>query len=186
MNVTACLVTRGNVPMRQMIANLAEAGVDEIDVWDNSFEENAGVYGRYMSIARASHPVVFVQDDDCVLPTESIETLLAAYEPGRIVANMPEQHRKRYTDSCLIGFGAVFDRDLPAKAFARFERATRPYDYRKRADVIFTALTPFTLLDVPFDILPYAYGPDRMFKQPGHIVQRHLALKQARIARRTR
>ncbi len=118
-----------------------------------------------------------------MLPPESVAALLAAYEPGRIVANMPARFRRRYTDSCLVGFGAVFDRDLPARAFDRFKRAGRAWAYRDRPDVIFTALTPFTLLDVPVEILPYAYGPDRAFRQRTHVVDRHRALSHARAAR---
>ncbi len=177
MKVSACLVTRGNVPMQPIMSSLAGIA-DEIDVWDNSFEQNEGVFGRYLSIERASHEVVFVQDDDCLLPSESIRAILSAYEPGRIVANMPDEFRKNYTDSCLIGFGAVFDRDLPEKAFARFGAGGR-----KRPDVVFTTLTPFTLVDVPFEHLPYAFADDRMYRQRGHAAQRHRTLAKARRVR---
>ncbi len=169
--------------MTPIIENLVRAGVADIEVWSNSVEDDAGVYGRYLAIERAAGDVVYMQDDDCLLPPESIIRLLEAYEPGRIVANMPAEFRKNYTDSCLIGFGAVVDRGLPAKAFRRFEAAERPWDYRQRPDVIFTTLTPFTLVDLPVKILDYAYGPDRAYRQRSHVQDRHRALVQARLVR---
>ncbi len=183
MNVTACLVTRGNVDLTPIRNSLVDACIDDISVWDNSVHTDQGVYGRYIAVDEAKGDVVYVQDDDCLLPPESIIRILEAYEPGRIVANMSDDFRANYSDSCLVGFGAVFDRDLPAKAFERFRGAGRPWDYRNRPDVIFTALTPFTLVDVPVEILPYAYGPDRMYRQRGHAAQRHKALQHARAVR---
>ncbi len=183
MNVTACLVTRGNVDMLPIAESIIAAGITDVVSYDNSVGENHGVYGRYVLIEDAAGDVVYVQDDDCLLPPESIIRLLEAYEPGRIVANMSADFRANYTDSCLVGFGAVFDRDLPARAFERFRGAGRPWDFRNRPDVIFTALTPFTLVDVPVEILPYAYGRDRMYRQRGHAAQRHKALQHARAVR---
>ena len=186
MNVTACLVTRGNVDMDPIAASLTAAGISRLTIWDNSREQDSGVYGRYLAVGRATGDVIYTQDDDCLLPEESIHLLLEAYEPGRIVANMPKPFRKNYSDSCLVGFGAVFDRDLPAKAFERFREAGTSWDYHERPDVIFTALTPFTLVDVPVEILEYAYGADRAYRQRSHVIDRHRALTAARLARRKR
>ena len=180
MNVSACLVTRGNVDMTEILTSLAGAGIGDIVIWNNLLETDLGVAGRYAAIEQARFEVVYVQDDDCVLPAESIHALIDAYEPGRIVANMPLGHRRNYRDACLIGFGAVFDRDLPALAFERFGGKG------KRPDIVFTALTPHTLLDVPFKHLPWATGPDRMYRQPGHVFERDSQLRAARRVRNRR
>ncbi len=169
--------------MRDITSSLAHAGVAEIHIWDNSLEEESGVYGRYRSVERATNEVVFVQDDDCLLPPESIRAIVDAYEPGRIVSNMPQDFRSRYTDSCLVGFGAVFDRDLPKKAFDRYKLTHYPWDRRIRPDVVFTALTPFTLVDVPFEHLPHAFGDNRMYRQAGHDLDRQITLTRARKVR---
>ncbi len=176
--VSACLVTRGDVDMTDILASIAEAGIRDVQIWNNAIAGNVRVYGRYLAIERATYPVVYVQDDDCVLPAESIAALIAAYEPGKIVANMPEEHRSKYSDSCLIGFGAVFDKGLPAAAFERMN----PTCYRP--DVVFTALTPMVWLDVPFTHLPWAFGGDRMYRQREHTQQRTQTLMRARRVRR--
>ncbi len=181
MNVTACLVTRGDVDMQPILDSLS--GID-VELWNNSVEDDAGVYGRYLAVGRATHDIVYVQDDDCLLTAEAIDRIVTAYEPGRIVANMPPDFRAHYTDSCLVGFGAVFDRDLPARAFERYRLAEMPWDRRLRPDVVFTALTPFTLVDVPFEHLPYAFGPDRMYRQRGHALDRQITLSRARRVHR--
>ncbi len=181
MNVTACLVTRGDVDMQPILDSLA--GID-VELWDNSIEQDAGVYGRYLAAERATCDIVYVQDDDCLLSAEAIDRIITAYEPGRIVANMPPDFRHHYTDSCLVGFGAVFDRDLPARAFERYRLAEMPWDRRLRPDVVFTALTPFALVDVPVEILPHAYGSHRMFRQRGHSLDRQITLSRARRVRR--
>ncbi len=178
MNVTACLVTRGDVDLEPIIDSLRGGLFAELLIWNNAIEQNEGVYGRYRAIERATNTVVYVQDDDCVLPPESIRALIEAYEPGKIVANMPEEHRSKYSDSCLIGFGAVFDKDLPAAAFERMN----PNMYRP--DVVFTALTPMVWLDVPFTHLPWAFADNRMYRQREHTQQRTQTLMRARRVRR--
>lgn len=176
-DVSACLVTRGNVNLEPIVATIRQAGIRDVQVWDNSAGDDLGVYGRYAAMEGCEHDVVYVQDDDCVLPAASIRGLIKAYQPGVIAANMPQHFRNVYTDSCLIGFGAVFDRDLPPAAFKAFGGASR------RPDVVFTALTPREMLDVPVTILPYAYGADRAYRQPGHSEERRRVLEQARLVR---
>lgn len=177
-DVTPCLVTRGNVDITEILESWAEAELSTPVVWNNADRDNHGVYGRYLAVEEAAKAVVFVQDDDCLLNPEDILRIVDAYEPGRIVANMPQPHRKNYSDSCLVGFGAVFDRYLPERAFARFRG-----NHRQSPDVVFTALTPFTLVDVPVENLPWAYGEDRMYRQPNHVRDRFRVLQQARAFR---
>ncbi len=177
-DVTPCLVTRGNVDLAAIRETWADAGLSDPAVWDNAELEDHGVYGRYLAVEEAPTRVVFVQDDDCLLQPDAILEIIDAYEPGRIVANMPRSHRKNYSDSCLIGFGSVFDRELPERAFARFKG-----NHRLQPDVVFTALTPFTLVDVPVSNFPYAFGNDRMHRQPGYHRERFRTLVRARAAR---
>ncbi len=65
MRVAACLVTRGNVPMDDIIDSIPEDW--EVVVWDNSKREDLAVYGRFAAITLTDAEMIYVQDDDCVL-----------------------------------------------------------------------------------------------------------------------
>jgi hypothetical protein len=158
--------------------------------------QDLSVYGRYAAIAHAlDSDLIYVQDDDCILPPESFDMLLAAYQPGHIAANMPERFRPHYPDSCLVGFGAIFDRELPSRAFGSYdiEAITRwetgdgwqppKGTFHRTCDVVFTILTPRILIDAPVEILDYAHGDDRMWKQPTHVSERARMLALARRVR---
>lgn len=165
------------------------------------------VYGRYAAIEYASGMLIWVQDDDCIVSdpqaivdewwetrSDAIATLGLPGSPSiheHLVANMPERFRQHYPDSCLVGFGAVFHRDLPDEAFALFagqEDETFFQEgwgeiFERTCDVVFTALTSRILVDVPVEILPYAHGEDRMWKQPDHVGERTEMLRLARQVR---
>lgn len=188
-DVSAVLVTRGDVDVLPVIESLACFA--EVLVWDNSCETDCSVFGRYAAIPRAKHAVVYVQDDDCVLEPEAFRLLLAGYEPDLLVANMPGEFRHRfYDDHCLVGFGALFDRALPARAFDRWYHAARhgliTYNldvFKRTCDVIFTALTRYVLVDGPKVNLPWANDDSRMWKQPDHVGERTRMLELARRVR---
>lgn len=146
------------------------------------------VYGRYIAAARASSQVIYTQDDDCVLPPESIQALLDGYERRWVTANMPPEFRHNfYTDHFLVGFGAVFHQDLlrklatfdeaygyPTREFYRHKRDPSPAALRfaRTADVVFTGLNRGKLLNVPYKNLPWATGDDRMYRQADHVDER--------------
>lgn len=179
-DVSAVIPTRGDTDLTEVLASLPP--FFEVIVWDNSKREDLAVYGRYAPIGdEASCSVIYVQDDDCVLAPESFEILLASYEPGTLVANMPERFRVHYTDSCLVGFGAIFDWYLPSEAFDK--HGMDDPTFLRTCDVVFTTLTPFKLVDVPFEDLPWAFAPNRMWKQPQHVGERMAALERARRVR---
>jgi hypothetical protein len=118
-SVCAILVTRGDVDMQPIIASLPREY--EIVVWDNSTRPyDAGVFGRYLAIAETYKPVVYVQDDDCIVTCH--DELLAAYAGGVVVGNAFDDAERlaRYHDTTLLGWGAIFDRDLPWRAFQRY------------------------------------------------------------------
>lgn len=180
MEVTACIVTRGNVDLTEILDSIPR-GWDRV-VYDNSMEPvDMGVAGRFEAIDRAMTGVVYVQDDDCVLPSESFKALARSYEPGVLTANMPEAFRSHYTDSCLLGFGAIFDRGLPNLAWDKWD--DYPDNYKRVCDVYFTTLVPQQWVDVPYRNLPWATADDRMYRQPEHVGERMAALIHARRLR---
>jgi len=194
-DIAAVLVTRGDQDLQEILDS--HAAVPEIAftyIWDNSREwRDLSVFGRYAAIDRFDNPVVLVQDDDCVLDPESFATLISAYQPGVLTANMPARFRHDfYQDHCLVGFGAIFDRGLPAAAFRQYrEKCGIPqgdsliFDdmFLRNCDVVFTALTIRHLVDVAHRDLPWASNPERMWKQKDHQTSRSLMLQKALAAR---
>lgn len=191
MNVSAVLVTRGNLTI-PALSNVLESmsrstAVSQIVVWNNAKRDvDLGVYGRYRAIDDAEHDLIYVQDDDCIV---DVDAVIRAWEPGRLVANMPRSRWYDYRDSTLVGWGAVFPRELPAAAFQRFfdadpREATRlPSAFRRDCDLVFSSLTPRTVIDVGFEHLPWAETPGRLFKEPGHALARDAILTECRRIR---
>lgn len=175
--VAVVIPTRGDVPLKPVLDALAGHGFADGYIWNNATEHDLCVYARYEAIAHTTAPVILTQDDDAILPPETIAGLLAAYEPGKVVCNVPERFRKRYHDSGLVGFGAVFDRDLPWRAFQMAANANLELAgdmaigrgwFRRECDIIFTMLTPMVMVDLPYTELPYATDDTRLYRQNGH------------------
>lgn len=193
-NVSAVLVTRGDVDMQPVLDTLP---FDDVVIWDNKQRGiDLKVYGRYAAMPEVRNPVVYVQDDDCTLTLEAIETLVAEYRRGEIIANMPVSRWDDYPDSCLVGWGAVFDHWLPRDTFDRYLRSKYDLGFRdfdqfgvvsprflRDCDVVFTTLTPHIKLDLGFEHLPWAETPGRMFKQPEHAPSRAQMLDECRAIR---
>ncbi len=190
-DVAAVIVTRGDVSLKDPLTTLKRAGLGQVEVWNNQHvAEDLGVYGRYAAIELTDAQAILVQDDDVQLPPDTIKKLLAAYQPRKLVANLPAgEYRRRYTDSTMVGFGAIFDRDLPNKAFARFRENVTYADeeiFRRTCDVVFTTLTPFVLVDLPFTYLEHTYAENRMYRMPNHTTERQKMLHLARAVRDAR
>ncbi len=180
--VSAVIVTRGDISLKPVLDTLP---FDDIVIWNNRARDNVMLYGRYVAMREARNQVVYVQDDDCTLTPEAIETLLAEYRPREIVANMPVSRWDDYPDSCLVGWGAVFDRVLPRRAFERYARRypLGANAFMRDCDLVFTTLTPHVKLDLGFAHLPWAEMPYRLFRQPEHAGVREKILQQARDVR---
>jgi hypothetical protein len=193
--VALTIPTRGDVDLEPILSSLPD--FKEVLVWDNSKREDLKVYGRYQAIQETDAAVIATQDDDAIVPWDAI---LAHYEPGRLVANMDKARWGPgwgYPDSTLVGWGAVFDRELPDIAFTRFGlyshrngaiawgtngMSTALFD--RTCDVIFSALTPRTIIDVGYRHLPWAEGPGRMWTSgPNHSKERDAMLDLCRQIR---
>jgi hypothetical protein len=199
--VAAIIVTRGDqwVALRESVLPSLPEDWDVL-VWDNGAEvlidarrvtsvrvSDLSVYGRYASIEYTDADLIYVQDDDCIVsaPIEldtvwmehaALQRTLGEPWNEHVVCNMPPEFRHDfYTDHALVGFGAVFHRDAPARAFLRYAplepNGTTDF-FLRTCDIVFTALTPRVLVDVPKENLPYAYHYDRMWRQPEHQAER--------------
>ena len=188
-DVTACLVTRGDVP--QLIADRVDQfrrlGM-QVAVWDNSVETDKKVYGRYMAAERANTAAVFFQDDDIVLTDEQILNILEHYEPGVLVSNMYDEwiESMGYTDLAMVGLGAVCDNGLWRDSFLRFIEEYGDSEERLLLDpdFIFGTLTPYRRYDFGHEILPEASADNRLWKQEGQHERKYETVNMARDLRR--
>ena len=186
MRCTAVLVTKGNVPLDEISDSIWHSFKGEMskEVWDNSVQLDFSVFGRYVSASQSVYtPLVYFQDDDCVTSPAEI---VAQWEPGKIVCNMPVSlgHRANYENQLdkLVGFGAVCERSLIKETFERYWKHF-PIDELclRECDRIFTGLNSerIKLVDVPVRHLPWATGEDRLYRQADH--ERFTALARKRV-----
>lgn len=175
--VSAVLVTRGDVDLTPILNSLP---VDDIVIWDNSKREDLKVFGRYAAVKEARHSVIYSQDDDCLVDSSEV---IAVYEPGRVVSNMPAAKRSEYAGIApgiaLIGWGSCFDADS-MRVFERYiARYGRDELLLRECDRVFTALNATKLIDLPITHLPHAFA-GRMGNETRHLSD--LAEIQRRIA----
>jgi hypothetical protein len=193
--VAAIIVTKGDQDLTPVLASLPEEW--DVLVWSNGAGnlvnyrtvtsvrvQDLSVYGRYAAIEYTDADLIYVQDDDCIVSNPHVlvhNWLIGERETGRddhVVCNMPPEFRHDfYTDHALVGFGAVFHRDAPQRAFDRLNKSgiwMAPDDtlFESTCDIVFTALTPRVLVNVPVENMTWAYHYDRMYRQPEHQAER--------------
>lgn len=207
MSASAIIVTRGDVDLDEIVCSFPPEW--EVIVWDNGAKvvmrwdtpdsqiddvpcEDLSVYGRYAAIEHASHDLIYVQDDDVLHTSEGVQEIVRSWDAAagdkHVVCNMPANFRHAfYQEHALVGFGACFHRDAPAKAFGKFAlglgldleamvqwHVDNGDWFRRTCDIVFTGLTPRVLVDVPYEDMPWATAENRMWKQPTHIEERTL------------
>lgn len=150
---------------------------EDVIVWDNSKRTDRGIYGRYAGIREAKHPVVAVQDDDLIVTCW--DEILDGYQPGVLTVNYPQPW-----DIPWVARGAVFDCDLPARAFERY-LAAYPFDsyFTHRAcDGVFALLTDrVDVIDEGSIDLDYANAAGRV-STSSHWYDVHRPMIQQRCA----
>ena len=200
MKFSVVIPTRGDVDLTEIIASYDNIA-DEVLIWDNSKREDLSVYGRCAMIAEARNDLIVTQDDDCIIsdPMAIVDAwwdkwhYAENYHPmggdKGVVCNMPPEFRHDlYTEHALVGFGAVFHRDAPKRAFTRMAQATKTihtggprldevYAFNRTCDVAFTTLTPRVLVDVPRRNLWWAEDTTRMYRQANHVHERQKMLE---------
>lgn len=167
-DVSAVLVTKGDVDLAPIIETLP---YPEVIVWDNSrCPADMKTLGRHLAEQFCRNRVIYHQDDDLVFRSHA--GLLAAYEPGRITANMPspwyEQVGYPEKRQVMLGAGSLIDKGLAGAALDRY-LAVHPFDddLLVYCDCVVGALAPSHRVDLGYELLPWADGPDRISTQPG-------------------
>ncbi len=161
LEVTAVIVTRGDCDLTEIRESLI---FPHVIVWNNAQRYDVGAFGRYLAAAEAPTDVIYFQDDDCIVSPEDQMRLVESHEPGILSALMPAE-RVDYKDTVLIGWGALFERDLAYAAFARWQIAGHPIDTREfmvvGCDFVFPMLSPWKRLDSHHRDLPHAHAENR-------------------------
>lgn len=182
-DVCAVLVTRGNVDVAPILANLPYG---ETIVWDDTVRGSRGCYGRYLAAAETDKPVVYFQDDDLIFTAH--QQLLDLYEPGRMTVNMPSPWYEiagyDKLRQALVGAGSLVDRGLWQPALDRY-LADYPADdlFDTYCDVVVGMLTPYSRHDLGYEVLPYASAPGRIYTTAG-AVDRKKSMQRRVIAMR--
>lgn len=158
-DVSAVLVTRGDIDMSPILDSLPFA---DVVLYDNSKRQDRGIYGRYHAIREAKNTIIVTQDDDVLVTCW--DDILAAYEPGVLTVNYPEPW-----DIPWVARGAIFDCDLPGRAFSRYLNRY-PFDQyftHSACDGVFSLLTETKVIDVGSEDLPHGFAPNRVSTSPG-------------------
>ena len=163
--ITAVVVTRGGYDISEVIESLK--GFGEVIVADNSIGQDYKVWGRYLPGRAPKFPVMYVQDDDCIVDAQGV---CNCYGPGVVTVNWSAKHREvnanLYTGGLApVGWGAVFDANL-RKVLDGWERDDL---FLRECDRVFTALNIINPREIPMRHLARANGRDRMWREPRHL-----------------
>lgn len=170
--VSACLVTKGDHDLTEILDSISGAGIEDVVVWDNSQRPADLIcYGRYAAVADAKNDHIYIQDDDLVVPVAKV---LDAYDPVKdrhvcVSNNRPDEGWP------LNGIGSVFHRDLADC----FDGYTALYgfdqDFCRIADVVFGYSNAYRKIWFGYRDLPWQTAPDRMHLQYDHYEVRERA-----------
>jgi hypothetical protein len=192
-NVSAVIVTRGDVPLGPILDTLVDPRIDDVIVWDNSVRHDVKTWGRHAALAEARHRVIYSQDDDLVHTPEAIGRILDAYAPGVLTGCMwpawSDNAARQgiaggYSDLAFPGSGSVYDREVPLMAATRY-LALHPFDdfFRTWCDAVIGVLAPTAQLDERFRTLPAAFLPDRLSRTDTGGALKREAMERGRAIR---
>lgn len=173
---TAVLVTRGDVDLEPILSSLAV--MDEVIVWNNSEREDLKCFGRFVGAAEAKHDLIYVQDDDLIVPVEDLyrEYFPPAHQPlmpGSINGEWIMANRKPDEEWRFVGAGAFFQRKMIPQAFGPYLAVhPRDDDFLRAADVVFAYANPYTSVWVGYEDLPWQTAPNRMYHEVDHYAVR--------------
>lgn len=181
--VTACIVTRGDVELAPILEQLV---FDRVVVWNNRERADWKVAGRYWAALEADTEIVYWQDDDTIVPAATQYALMAAFSDAGapdIVANWGHgENPDGYDDLPLVCGGAVAWKAAAWDAICRYG-SVHPLDesFMYEADFVVGVLyRNWEHIREPFSIRDVAYNGRRLADEPW---QRGLKLELTNRAR---
>jgi hypothetical protein len=184
-DVTACLVTRGDVDLEPILETLPYPNVL---IWNARERDRADAYGmyvRWLCVAEAPTAIVYVQDDDCLFQRH--EELVDSYRPGVIVSTYGHgENADGLEEFPLLHGGAIMDRDLAAPALERYlELWPADEAFYRYCDLIVGGLNQSETVDLPFAIdHEIAARPNRMAHMEGARELKHTLAERVRQIRK--
>jgi UDP-N-acetylglucosamine 4,6-dehydratase len=172
--VTAILITREKEYPKLVEERLDTGFFDEIIV----VTECNSIYNRYLAAAKATHQIVYVQDDDCMV---NYQELFKHYN-GQITNAMPKDFIEKYKDTgvTLVGWGCYFPKSMLLNSFEKYIGKYGVDSHLIReADRIFTYFNqPFNTVVMPHEDI--AQTEDRMCYQPEHYTSAAEAIEKTK------
>lgn len=166
-DITAVIVTRGDVPLDPIIDTLPYS---RIIVWNNAEKEwDAKTYGRFLAAEEAETEYVYFADDDLIFRNHDM--LLAAWEPDKLIVNMPspwyEYCEYDVLGQALVGAGSLCPVGFWREAFERYLTYWPKDDlFLDYCDFIFGRAVPHVRYDFGYEPFEYADAPGRIFNHP--------------------
>ena len=158
-DVSAIVVTRGDIDIRPVLHNLCD--FDEVIVWDNSKRSDLSCYGRFAAIAEARNELIYVQDDDVLVPASY---LVKRWEGKReILANKKPEEEWRF-----LGIGAIFPRDFVSVFKNYTERWEQDPEFYRVSDVVFAYQHPYRSVWIGYGELEWSRAANRMYHMADH------------------
>jgi hypothetical protein len=157
-SVSAVIPTRGALDSRILDSLHACPEIDDIHLMVGN-----AVFNRYVGAAAAWHDIIYTQDDDVIsVPRDLIDR----YRPGVIVHAMTPDHARHYQGRVtLVGFGAIFDRQLIGVLNGWEKDAL----LLRECDRVFTALNQCLSIFPDITILPCASDTERLWRDTEHV-----------------
>lgn len=165
--VTACIVTRGDVDLSPIVNTLVD--YDDVIVWDNSHRPDWKVAGRYLAALEADTDWVYWQDDDTIVPETTQLALLAGADGCDCFAAWGHgENADGFDDLPLVCGGAVASTRAAWGCIARYgARYPLDQDFMYEADFIVGALyREWAHVELPFTIRDVAYNGQRLADEP--------------------
>lgn len=183
MSVTACLLNyKRPKELTAIIESLQRLSfINEILVHDNSTGENVINYGRYVAARRASNPIIYTQDDDCIV--QNVGAMYRSFDGSRLVNGMKRDRMPFYRGKdTMLGWGAFFRVEWIAVLDRYIARFGKDHLFYRETDRIFTALLEVPRLTVAAKVrdFPSANAPFSLSRQPDHESAKSQALERCR------
>lgn len=164
-DITLCLITKDDVYPKQVLDNIMRYSWGEVLILTHSDSPHR----KYELFNKAKNEILAYQDDDAIVPWESIMELS---KPNIINVAMKESHYEAYKDNKStmgLGWGAIFPKSLLGSLDKYVTVYGEDEVFKRETERILTNLNyPQNRLILPIIDLPSAYAEDRLWRQPQH------------------